>query len=370
MNLTLVLTHACNLRCSYCYAGTARHDGMSRQTLDAALDFGIARWEPTEKFQLGFFGGEPLLAWDALQYGYRKTADRLGSQGFLRTVTTNGTLLTRPQAAFLQQENIYTGLSLDGNQAMHDMLRRQADGQGSFEATLRGLRLLQQAGCRYEVITVVSPRNVAQVADGVRFLCEEMGVERLSLNPDFYDEWNEEDAACFDAQYAEVADFIIERYRASRPVAIKVFDGKIITRLKQGYACGDRCGFGGRELAVAPSGNLYPCERVVGEDAGGELCLGNVFDGFDEPRHQAVLAARGNRDPECADCSLGPRCMNWCGCINHGTTGRIDSTGGFVCHHEKTLVREADRLATLLFNEGNPAFIRRFYERQPTPHDG
>jgi len=363
MNLTLVLTHACNLRCSYCYAGTPRHADMARQTIDAALDFGIPlHGEGT--FQLGFFGGEPLLAWEALQYGYQQAVDRLGSQGFLRTVTTNGTLLTPDKADYLRQENIYTGLSLDGNRAMHDLARRQADGQSSFDAALRGLQILQQAGCRHEVIAVVSPRNVAHVAEGVRFLCDDLGVERLSLNPDFYADWDDQAAACFGAQYAAVADFILARYRANRPLSVKVFDGKIITRLKDGYACSDRCGFGCSELAVAPSGNLYPCERVVGEDAGGPLCLGNVFLGFDEQRRRAVLASRGNRDPECAACTLGPRCMNWCGCINYGTTGRVDSTGGFVCHHERTVVREADRIATLLFNEANPAFLNRFYEHR------
>ena len=53
--------------------------------------------------------------------------------------------------------------------------------------------------------------------------------------------------------------------------------------------------------------------------------------------------------------------MNWCGCINYGTSGDIDSTGPFVCHHEQTLIREADRIADLLFHEGNPHFIDTFY---------
>ena len=188
-------------------------------------------------------------------------------------------------------------------------------------------------------------------------------MQRVSLNPNFYTEWDEEAVTVFDQQYAAVADFMLERYRANQPVAIKVIDGKIITRLKDGYACSDRCGFGSAELAVAPSGNLYPCERVVGEDDGGELCLGNVRDGFDEVKRFGILAARGNRDEECADCELGARCMNWCGCVNYGTTGQINSTGGFVCHHEQTVVREADRIGAILFNEGNEPFLQRFYER-------
>lgn len=53
--------------------------------------------------------------------------------------------------------------------------------------------------------------------------------------------------------------------------------------------------------------------------------------------------------------------MNWCGCINHATTGTIDSVAGLVCFHEQLAIRVADQTAEVLFAERNPYFLTRFY---------
>ncbi|MBM4398573.1 MAG: radical SAM protein, partial [Deltaproteobacteria bacterium] len=62
MNLTLSLTHACNLACTYCYGGAKRHAVMSWDVVRRAVDIGAAAARGT--LTVGFFGGEPLLAWD------------------------------------------------------------------------------------------------------------------------------------------------------------------------------------------------------------------------------------------------------------------------------------------------------------------
>jgi uncharacterized protein len=357
MNLTLVLTHACNLRCTYCYAGTPRAAAMSPVTAEQALAFAFAVDDGPH--QLGFFGGEPLLEWSLLQSS-TAAADTIVGADLVKTVTTNATLLTEARAIWLAEQSFYAGLSIDGNAAMQDATRRGRDGASSHAAAMAGLRAAQQAGLRHQVIVVVDPTNVEHLAASVAYLADR-GVRRVSLNPNFYTSWSEEAVALFDQQYAAVADLMLASFRVGDPVDVTVLGSKIVTRLKNGYACGDRCGFGQHEIAVAPSGRLYPCERLVGEDRDHTLCIGTVAAGFDETKRFALLTRKGNRDPECVDCAHRARCMNWCGCINYGTSGDIDSTGPFVCHHEQTLIREADRIADLLFHEGNPHFLQTFY---------
>lgn len=63
---------------------------------------------------------------------------------------------------------------------------------------------------------------------------------------------------------------------------LNFIDTKIITSLKNGYECRDRCNFGEREITIAPSGRIYPCERLIGPDTDPALSIGNVFTGFDE----------------------------------------------------------------------------------------
>src|SRR5688572_23582092 len=101
MNLTLVLTHQCNLACGYCYAGAKDQRRMDWDTAKAAIDAALATGE--KKLDLSFFGGEPLLEWDMLVKATEYAEARAPEAGVrLRTlITTNGTHLTEARLAWL-----------------------------------------------------------------------------------------------------------------------------------------------------------------------------------------------------------------------------------------------------------------------------
>ena len=369
MNVTLCLTHACNLRRAYCYAGAKSPRRMAWETAQRAIDFAFDRALATARrchrparAQLGFFGGEPLLEWELLQRSTDHALARAARDGIdlKLTATTNMTLLDDAKLAWLRARNFYLGLSLDGNAAMHDALRRAADGRGSHAEAARILPAFRGPAPRAEVILVVDPRNVEHLADSVAWLLAE-DIRNLALNPNFYIDWPAAALATWHAACERIADLYLERYRAGVPVRVNIIDGKIRVHIKEGYEGCDRCGFGEHEIAVAASGNLYPCERIVGDDTNEELRLGDVFAGFDGARRRRVLAARGNVDPECAQCAARTRCMNWCGCINYATTGSANRVGGIVCHHEQMVIAIADRVGATLYAERNPAFLAKFY---------
>ena len=324
MDFTLCLTHACNLRCDYCYAGLKTNRRMSWEVAKQAVDFAFdhtlrqaRRSGDPPTSQLGYFGGEPLLEWELLQRSAVYAMDRAVLDGIAlkKTVTTNMTLLDEEKIAWFRERGFYLGLSLDGNAAMHDTLRRTASGRGSHEAAAHALLHFSGPRPNGEVIVVVDPRNVGHLAESVEWLLSE-DIRSIALNPNFYIEWPEPALDVWRNACERIADLYIARYREGVPVRINIIDGKIRVRIKEGYAPADHCGFGENEIAVAASGNIYPCERIVGDDDNEDLRLGNVFTGFNPVRRARVLAARGNTVEECADCALRPRCMNWCGCIN------------------------------------------------------
>ncbi len=361
MNFTLSLTHDCNLDCVYCYAGGKSKRVMSwdvaRRGVDFAFSFGA------KEAQLGFFGGEPLLEWDLLRRatGYAEDVAVKNGVTLKKTVTTNATLLSAERLAWLKGHDFYLALSIDGDKAMHDLTRPLRGGESSFDQCMRGLDLALPVFPDLEVIVVPDPANVRHLAESVRFLCEEKCVRRVGINPNFYTDWPDETLNLWACEFEAIGDFYLERYRAGKPVWINFIDGKIITRLKGGYEHCDKCGFGEREVAVAPSGNLYPCERLVGEDDDTAVRIGDVFAGFDEGKRQALLQRRGNVNAECVACALKKRCMNWCGCINYATTGAIDTIDGVVCFHERLAIRVADRVGGMLYREASPPFLARFY---------
>jgi len=369
MDFTLCLTHDCNLRCDYCYAGEKRPEAMAWETAKRAVDFCLAETERTARpggsqpaAQLGFFGGEPLLEWDLLRRAHDYADKESARRGIAlkKTLTTNMTLLDESKAYWLRQNGFWVGLSIDGNSAMHDALRRTAGGGGSHARCARALEHFRGPEANGEVIMVVDPRNVRHLAESVAWLIER-DIRHIALNPNFSAKWPDETHSIWREAYEATASQYADTYRKGAPVRINVLDGKIRVRIQGGYAACDKCGFGKNEVSISARGNLYPCERSVGGDGDESVRIGDVFSGFDESRRRPLVALRGNTVGECSHCPLRPRCMNWCSCINLATTGAINRVSGTVCFHEKISIAAADRVAAALYTEENSAFLANFY---------
>lgn len=369
MDVTLCLTHACNLRCGYCYAGRKFNRRMTWQTARKALDFAFeesrreaALRQRAATCQLGFFGGEPLLEWALLQRATDyadQEADRLGIR-LKRIVTTNLTLLDERKACWLRDRGFHVGLSLDGNEAMHDTLRRTAAGAPSHADCAKALHFYQGWDSNGEVIVVIDPANIRHLAESIDWLIAR-NIRRISINPNFTAAWDEASLESWREAYQHMAASYVDAYRRNDPVRINVFDGRIRTRINGGYRACDHCGFGENEVSVSAAGNFYPCERLVGDDSDVSLRIGHVDCGFDPVARARILARRGNDTAECRECPVRDRCVNWCGCVNYASTGMIHRVPGVVCHHEKLSIKTADQAAARLFAERNPAFLQFFY---------
>lgn len=372
MELTLVLTHACNLGCSYCYMGKKFGRRMPKDVGEKALAWTFSQVQPGEKVQVGYFGGEPLLAWDLLQH-FHLRAEELAREKHAKlvgTVTTNATLLTRERMAWLEEHGVVVAVSLDGTKEAHDATRPFVNGHSSHERVLEGLRLALEYAPLTEVICVIDPANVGQMAESARFILDR-GCRVLSLSLNYSAAWDAASLALYERGLEEVGDEFERRFRRGEDVYIASLDAKIVGRLKGGLQECDRCAFGLGELAVAPSGNLYPCERLVGEDNDPRWVIGQLESGPDHEKLRRIHAKRAVVDPVCAACAIQDRCMNTCGCSNAFSSGDEAVPGAALCAAEQLHARVADRVAKNLFWEGNPVFLRKYYfENGPAPAAG
>jgi uncharacterized protein len=359
VDVTLVLTHDCNLGCAYCYAGAKFQRRMTSETASRAVALAIADGAP--RVQISFFGGEPLLAWDELVRSATEARALAEARGvaLVMSVTTNGTLLDEARAATLDALGVYVALSIDGVREAHDAGRPRIGGGSSFDQVARGLDVLLRRGTPFETISVVTPQNAHLVGESVAWLFA-AGVPRVGLNPCYEAAFDDAALASWERGLARAAEVVAGHFRSGRVVSLTTFDNKILAAVKGGLSAGDRCSLGTRSVAVAPSGNLYACERLVGEDDDASLVLGHV-DAWAGPAGEAC--ARGPVNPECAPCGERWRCSSHCACANRAETGRTDVAGGTQCWHERTTARIADQLAETLWAEQNVAFLAWFYGR-------
>lgn len=360
MRLTLFLDHQCNLACTYCYNGEKFTRPMTRETAFRAIDLVLESGHKLD--QLGFFGGEPLMHLDMVLEASKYALEKSTAAGHkcLLVATSNGTLVTPETAARLKELNFHLGVSIDGPQPAHDACRVYRGGQSSHAAVEAGIKAAQKAGIPVKVISVVDPANVDYVPDTLTYLLG-LGIRNVSLNINYEGNWDDPARDRFKVALRNLADRFVQHYREGIEFRVNLLDAKIITHVKMGFACGDRCDFGCEEWAVSPSGKIYPCDRLVGEDSRDDVVIGDIWKGVDVARRDALVARKNAMLDECAACDIAHRCMHWCGCVNYAMTGDVGEVSGLLCWFEQAIVEEADRAAEILFQEKNPLFVKRFY---------
>lgn len=360
MDVTLFLNHACNLACSYCYNGRKFHRPMPRDVMRAGVEMAFLGKDA----RLSFFGGEPLLELDlmreAIALARRIEKERDGKIPLRFSMTTNGTLVTPEVVEMLRMERFHLVFSLDGCREAHDLTRIYPDGASSYDLIVENLKRAMDAIPSTETISVIDPANVHLVPRSFESLLE-LGVRNINFSLNYEAEWSDEQIETLERALSDLSDLYVEAYRAGTDFALDLLDSKVITHLKGGYACRDRCKFGKDELCVAPSGTLYPCERLVGEDTRHDVTIGDVFTGPDLEKVLEMGRRKDTPDPECEQCKLNHRCMYWCGCVNYATTGDVGKTSGLLCRLEQMAIAAADRAAGILYREENPMFIGKFY---------
>ncbi len=179
----------CNLDCEYCFylekkalfPATETYR-MPDDVLSAFLSNYVAS-QPTPVVEFVWQGGEPtLLGVDFFRRVVELQKPLARRKTIANSLQTNGTLLTDEWCRFLKQNRFLVGISLDGPKEVHDRYRRDRAGNGTFDATMRGLRRLQDHGVEHNVLACVGRETARRPVEVYRFFKRE-GVRFLQFTP-------------------------------------------------------------------------------------------------------------------------------------------------------------------------------------------
>lgn len=347
--LTLLLKPVgsrCNLQCSYCFYRTNAVSGgsaMTRKTADALLAK-IAAVQPSA-LSVVFQGGEPAL-WDrALFCAFVKKLEAAVACPVSFSFQTNGTLLDDSLCAFLKEHAFLVGVSLDGGRQTHNRNRTTCDGSGSFDAAMRGVRLLQTHGVAFNVLCVVSNNTVGDTAatweffrqQDVRFLqflpCLDTA-DGEALRPDAYE-----------AFLKQSFDLWFEDLQKGRYVSVRHLDNYIGILLGRAPESCAMCGTCGHYFVVEADGSLFPCDFYCDE----KHRIGSVFDA--QPfaltaAHEAFIRDSFSIHDACGDCQYYPLCRGGCrrDRTDNGTRNRYCSAYRHFFNYAADRMRQSIRL--------------------------
>lgn len=360
MHLTLHLTTACNMRCSYCYSPPRDGEPMSREVGRKALDFGAK----LTKGSCGiiFFGGEPLLCkdliYDLVDYGRYRERYRAGRFHF--KITTNGLLLDDEFLLFSVVNNVLIAMSIDGVEAAHDAHRRAAGGQSTFSAVKERLQRLIEVKPYCNILLVINPDTAGYLCESIEMLVG-MNCRYLIVSPNYAGDWREEHFRILEKEYKKLAKRYIEWTRAGRKFYLSPIEVKLSSHINQHCYFKERCELAQKQLSVDPQGFLYPCVQFTRAGAESEWRIGSIFEGIDEERRAHLYAISSAEKESCLDCAIKDRCNHTCGCLNWQTTGGINTVSPVLCRYERMLVPIADQIGEKLYKERNPHFLHKHY---------
>jgi len=254
-SLYLMPTTRCNLACEYCYCpeDAVRGDADLFRRITHSFTEHVLNSSFTERPQIRFTGGEPWLEEILLPDLTEHFLNRV-PEGWV-VVNTNATLLPADRLRdFRGNESLIHVVSLDGPPAHHDSRRKTADGQGTFNEVVSGVKMLLDLDLPVYLNAVLDEESFFYLPELIRFITEELGLRELSLSLLHSDE----DRMSVDTRF----DLLENAYSAASSSSIRL--GGHHRLLLGPWIPELSCNAGGSTALVDPCGMVHACQRFLG----------------------------------------------------------------------------------------------------------
>jgi len=363
-DITLQVTDACNMACTYCYQHSKSNHSMSFETAKKFLDMLLDADERSNTYltstasigaTINFIGGEPWLEVDLIT----KVSDYFISELFRRkhpwaikvmlSACSNGLLHFNPKVQeFLNKHRNHFSysISIDGNKELHDSCRVDLNGAGTYDRAIAGaLDYRDNFGGVLGSKMTIAPGNVDKVFDAVSYMIGKSNYGYINLNCVYEEGWTNDHAHTLYWELHRLIDWIFEK---------NLQDKVKLSMLTQdcGKPQGDErnqnwCGGLGLMIALDYKGNIYPCLRYLESSANSEIppfTIGDLENGINrtaEHRERVncmnCITRRSQSTDECYNCPISMGC-GWCSAYHYELYGTPNKRATFICCMHKARV--------------------------------
>lgn len=342
--LTLQVTQQCNLRCEYCvYSGiynrnrTHSNQRMCLETAKKAIDFFLEQNGELSDVIIGFYGGEPLLEFELIKQCVQYAKSKIEGKRIRFNMTTNGTLLSDNVVDYLVENNFMLSISLDGSKEEHDVSRKFANGEGSFDTIIDNIKRIQKRYPEFDkkisIMTTVNPHVDLSCVLEFFSTGEIFADKTIMFNPMKEKDLNRK--LTYDNSYHSVRNYeyikmlfslvgkldvkyvspLVIRSRSTVEQKQKNIHGRM--EISPIAHHGGPCMPGVRRIFVRVDGTLFPCERV--NEALDYFKIGMLEEGLDLNQIRKILNIGKLTECECKKCWNLRQCALCAGQIEFDT---------------------------------------------------
>ncbi|MBQ3443932.1 MAG: radical SAM protein [Selenomonadaceae bacterium] len=304
----LMVTHACNLNCIYCYETHKKNaymdTNLAKEIILREAQF-VSESDTFDEMEIDFMGGEPLMNFPLIKNVVEWLETGVIDVPWICFATTNGTLLTDKIKAWLRKHKntINLGASYDGNSKM------QSTNRGTDKYNL-DLTFFRELWPHQALHMTISKETLPTLAEGVL----DMQAHGYNVEAALAEgiDWTIEDAVVYREQLSILKDAYLKN-PALTPVDrltryVSITDAPATEKLQ-----GKWCGTGKYMVTYDIDGKKYGCHMFSPIVCGDKALLADAIE-WDSPESVA--------DGYCKSCVLRRFCPT-CAGFNYKYRGSL-----------------------------------------------
>ena len=314
-------TMMCNAQCFYCYQGSHQVSIMKMSTAAAVIDFINKSSSNVENVSIIWYGGEPTLASDLIEYISNGVISKCEErcQQFGSMMFTNGSIIDRSMIKIMKNSRInQVQICLDGYGVTHNQRKNYVDCSDGYEQSLAAIKLMDSEGISVTLRLNLDINNYESIIEAIDDIYARFGrLNNVTIVPSILG-YPDCDCRNLDEQSAvRVMDIIYGHL-----LELNLLDSDVLLNMKSNNCYATEF----NSVVISYDGSLYKCQRLIGNtkqsigsvDSG--LSLNNVFFDWVSTKLPDM----------CEGCKMLPMCLS--GCNVHRI---IEGKNNLICMEQK-----------------------------------
>ncbi len=307
-SLTILPTTNCNARCWYCYEKGIEHFDMSQDIIDNTIQFIKGQFQTERELSINWFGGEPLMHFDAIKQ--ITVATKVAGFTLNTCITTNGSLIT-PELISLLKENYKDksmSITIDAIGENYGAVKRFVDypSEQAYDRLINNIKSVLSAGIR--VLLRINFKFFEEAKKIYSHIETVFSDFPKSLYYIYYAPiWNKNRGHSLE-ETLQYIDYMRNGYDINilaNPYIDNVFIHHIANERKIPYCTA----MNKQHYVVNADGSLYRCHCLASDN---KYACGNVKDGVNYSSLGYKMFEPNIKTEQCNACSNLPICLVKC----------------------------------------------------------
>lgn len=337
-HLTIAPTMDCPFSCPYCFETVKSKGTMSEGTQTGIVTY-LNKLEKKPDYHITWFGGEPLMAIEAIEQLYNKLEHGYKKPYHSEMITTGYSIDDHTISVLKRINCTELQITLDGLPETHNKIKRNIAIRDPFGETIKGIKkLLEDGGFQVSVRVNITKSNSSEFLPLLSLLIKELGaLQNWSYSPGLVlsrgilecAEQNKNDLISIE----EVIPFALNTFgKYGYMCSWMNYPSNSITE------CAVRNPY---SLTVDAQGYMYKCWETIGKK---EWSFGQISDtgeviGFNPVILNRFLHGADHlSSTKCATCSIHPICHG--GCPYNWIVNTFENANRNPCSPYKTSIKD------------------------------